>query len=207
MRPARRKLILPERVEAVVAQPVVARGAGRRRARLWVVRVGAGRGASVELAVGSVVVVDGRGSGRAGLGGRRGSRRAAAGSSQLLEGLVEALDLALGLRVAGVAVLLGDAEDRRGGTRRRSSRRRSGRCRRGRCRSAWRRGSRVRRLAARNVVDDDVAGDRGVGGAAEQVAGVVVEPVEDLDVGAVGQAPVGEVGLPALVGLGGSKRR
>ena len=52
-------------------------------------------------------------------------------------------------------------------------------------------------------VDDVVAGDRGVGGAAEQVAGVVVEPVEDLDVGAVGEAPVGEVGLPALVGLGG----
>jgi hypothetical protein len=48
---------------------------------------------------------------------------------------------------------------------------------------------------------DDVSGDRGVGGAAEQVAGVVVEPVEHFDVGAVGQAPVGEVGLPAFVGL------
>ena len=33
--------------------------------------------------------------------------------------------------------------------------------------------------------------------------GVVVEPVEDLGVGAVGQRPVGDVGLPALVGLGG----
>ena len=35
----------------------------------------------------------------------------------------------------------------------------------------------------------------------ERVAGVVVEPGEDLDVGAVGEAVVGEVGLPALVGL------
>ena len=44
---------------------------------------------------------------------------------------------------------------------------------------------------------------RAVGGAGQQVSGVVVEPVEDLDVGAVGQLPVGEVGLPAFVGLGG----
>lgn len=32
---------------------------------------------------------------------------------------------------------------------------------------------------------------------------MVIEPVEDLDVTAVGQGPVGEVGLPTLVGLGG----
>jgi hypothetical protein len=37
-----------------------------------------------------------------------------------------------------------------------------------------------------------------VGGQAE--AGVVVEEVEDLDVGAVGQLPVGSVDLPHLVG-------
>lgn len=42
-----------------------------------------------------------------------------------------------------------------------------------------------------------------MGGAGDQEPGVVVEPVEDLDVGAVGQVPVGEVGLPALVGLCG----
>jgi hypothetical protein len=30
---------------------------------------------------------------------------------------------------------------------------------------------------------------------------VVVDPAEDLDVDAVGEAPVGEVGLPGLVGL------
>jgi len=51
--------------------------------------------------------------------------------------------------------------------------------------------------------DHDVAGDSWVCGAADEVAGVVVEPVEDFYVGAVGQVPVGEVGLPAFVGLGG----
>lgn len=34
---------------------------------------------------------------------------------------------------------------------------------------------------------------------------MVVEPVEDLDVGVVGQAPLGEVGLPTLVGLVGGE--
>ena len=48
-------------------------------------------------------------------------------------------------------------------------------------------------------IDDDVAGHRRVDGAAQSEAGVVVEEREDLDVGAVGQGPVGEVGLPALV--------
>ena len=43
------------------------------------------------------------------------------------------------------------------------------------------------------LLDDEVAGDWLVGGAGQQVSGVVVEEVEDLDVGVVGQAPVGEV--------------
>jgi hypothetical protein len=30
---------------------------------------------------------------------------------------------------------------------------------------------------------------------------VIIEPVEDLDVAAVGQGPVGEIGLPAFIGL------
>lgn len=42
-------------------------------------------------------------------------------------------------------------------------------------------------------IDDDVAGDGGVGGATEQEPGVVIEPVEDLHVGSVGELPVGEV--------------
>jgi hypothetical protein len=38
-------------------------------------------------------------------------------------------------------------------------------------------------------------------GDAERVAGVIVEPADDLDVGVIGQPTVGEVGPPALVGL------
>ena len=41
-------------------------------------------------------------------------------------------------------------------------------------------------------------GDRpGIGG--HQQPGVIVDHVQDLDLGAVGQAPVGDVGLPSLV--------
>jgi hypothetical protein len=50
--------------------------------------------------------------------------------------------------------------------------------------------------------DDVVAAGGPVRGARQQVAGMVVEPVEDLDVGLVCQAPVRDVGLPGLVGLG-----
>lgn len=48
-----------------------------------------------------------------------------------------------------------------------------------------------------------VPGDTGVGGEGEGVAGVVVEPGEDLGVLAAGEGVVGEVGLPRLVGLVG----
>ena len=50
---------------------------------------------------------------------------------------------------------------------------------------------------------DGGSGDGSVGGDRQGVAGVVVEPGQDLDVGAVGEAVVGEVGLPGLVGLFG----
>ena len=46
---------------------------------------------------------------------------------------------------------------------------------------------------------DNMAGDPTVGGDGDRSAGVVVKPVEDLDVAAVGEPPVREVGLPALV--------
>jgi hypothetical protein len=49
-------------------------------------------------------------------------------------------------------------------------------------------------------VDDDGAGDRGVRAAGQQVAGEVTEPVDDLRAGAAAERPVGEVGLPALIG-------
>ena len=51
--------------------------------------------------------------------------------------------------------------------------------------------------------DDDRAGHPRVAGDAEGVAGVVVEPGEDLGVGAVGESPVGEIGLPGFVWLFG----
>ena len=46
-------------------------------------------------------------------------------------------------------------------------------------------------MAVRKVVDDDRSGDAAVGGDRQGVAGVVVEPGEDLDVGAVGEAASG----------------
>ena len=54
-------------------------------------------------------------------------------------------------------------------------------------------------------VNDDWSCDAFVGGDGECVAGVVVEPGEDFDVGAVGEAVVGEVGLPGFVGLFGGE--
>src|SRR5699024_6901064 len=48
--------------------------------------------------------------------------------------------------------------------------------------------------------DDHGAGEGGLCGEMEQVAGVVVEEVQDLHAGGVGEEPVGDVGLPALVG-------
>ena len=53
--------------------------------------------------------------------------------------------------------------------------------------------------------DNVGARDAAVGDAGQQVAGVVIEPVEDFGVGAIGELPVGEVRLPAFVGLGGFK--
>lgn len=48
--------------------------------------------------------------------------------------------------------------------------------------------------------EDVGAGDDAVAGDVEQVSGVVVNEQQDVGVGAVGEFPVGEVGLPALVG-------
>jgi hypothetical protein len=43
------------------------------------------------------------------------------------------------------------------------------------------------------------AGDGGVGGDAQGVPGVVIQPGQDLGAGAAGERVVGDVGLPALV--------
>ena len=55
------------------------------------------------------------------------------------------------------------------------------------------------------VVDDIGAGDGSVCARADQEPGVVIEDVEDLDLGVVGEEPVGGVGLPAFVGLVGGE--
>ena len=124
------------------------------------------------------------------------------GGEPAFEGLVEAFDLALGLRVAGVAVLLVDAELAEKVFKAVAAAGESGGVdapvvgeRRGR--------GAVAGDEAQERADDGRPGDPGVGGARQQQPGVVVEPVQDLHVGAVCQVPMGEVGLPALVGLGG----
>ena len=55
-------------------------------------------------------------------------------------------------------------------------------------------------------VSDDVAGfEDAPGGGGGQQPGVIVDDVEDLGVAAVGQRPVGDVGLPQLVGQVGGE--
>jgi hypothetical protein len=119
-----------------------------------------------------------------------------------LEGLVEAFDFATGGRVVRSAVLLGDAEcveqalvavaataaaGQPGGEDHPVVGQRGG----------W---HTVGLQGVCEGVDDDRAGDAPVGGDGDRVAGVVIDPAQDLDVGAVSETPVGEVGLPHLVG-------
>jgi len=52
---------------------------------------------------------------------------------------------------------------------------------------------------------DDGGGDAVVSGQGQGVAGVVVDEVQDFGVGAISEPPVGEVGLPAFVGLFGGE--
>ena len=108
----------------------------------------------------------------------------------LLQGLVEAFDLALGLRVAGVAVLLLDpqggeqvfegvaAAGEAGGVDRAVV---------GQGRGGWAVGVDV----GGEGVHDIVAADSGERGERQQQPGVVIEPVDDLDVGAVGREASG----------------
>ena len=51
--------------------------------------------------------------------------------------------------------------------------------------------------------EHDRSGDPAMGADVQQETGAVVEPGEDLDIGPVGEAVVGEVGLPGLVRLCG----
>ena len=42
-------------------------------------------------------------------------------------------------------------------------------------------------------IDHDLAGDAGVGVQGEQISGVVIKPVDDLNITPVGEAPMGEI--------------
>jgi hypothetical protein len=116
------------------------------------------------------------------------------------QGLVEALDLAAGLRVVGAGAAVGDPEGGELAFQRDPA---------AAAVAAGEHGRVVGEHLLREAVaghggvqaGDDVAGfeDRPGGGASQQ-PGVVVGDVEDLGVAAVGQRPVGDVGLPALVG-------
>ena len=115
---------------------------------------------------------------------------------------MEALDLALGLGMARRPVLLADAEV---GEQVLEAVASAGEARRVDGAVVGERGGGPAVLLAggRERGHDVVARDPPEGRAAEQVAGVVVEPRADLDLGPVGQAPVGDVGLPQLVGRRG----
>lgn len=191
----------PVGVHVVVAQPVVGRGPALGWHGLGRRAVGLRRGGVVVAAVGPLLVVVVAEfvelalqlAGGAGCG---------LFVQPAFEGLVEAFDLALGLRVSRGAVFLAYAEDGQEVFEGVAPASEAGGvdaavvCE-GRGRGA------VDAGGGQERGDHVVPGDGLVGGAGQQVAGVVVEPVEDLDVGAVRQAPVGEVGLPGLVGLGG----
>ena len=99
-----------EWVEVVVAEPVVLRAAVSGRGCFGERGVGGGWGAPIEFSVRPSLVVELAEAVELGL--QLASRRGGwLPGEPAFEGLVPALDLALGLRVAGVAVLLGDAED------------------------------------------------------------------------------------------------
>ena len=125
------------------------------------------------------------------------------GAQPVLQGLLEPFDLALGLRVVRLAVLLGDvpaaqfvleavaaafAARQAGGEHHPVVGQRRGR-------------GPVAATAARKVASTIGPVTRCVGGDRQRVAGVVIEPGQDLGAGAVGERVVGEVGLPALVRL------
>lgn len=127
------------------------------------------------------------------------------GAQVFLLGLVEAFDFAAGLGVIGAGVVVSDAEfaedDFQGGAAVAAL-------------SGGEDGAVVGEQASGGApggdggqegVDDVGAGRDGACMAGDGQPGVVVEDVEDFHGGAIGEVPVGDVGLPSLVGLFGFK--
>src|SRR5439155_6946897 len=114
-----------------------------------------------------------------------------------LERLVEALHLAAGLGVAVAGVLVLDAQARQLGLQVDLAAAGAGVEDQAVVAEP---GSGVTVFSTGSVEDfDDVpGGDREKGDRGQEEAGVVVDEVEDLDLGAVGEAPVGAVALPHL---------
>ena len=111
------------------------------------------------------------------------------GLKPALQGLVEPLDLALGLGVAGRSVLLADAEQREEVLKRVASATEPG----GIDPAVIGEGAGRRPVtlqALKERAHDRVAGDWLVRGAPQQIPGVVIQPVQDLHVSTVSQPPV-----------------
>jgi len=188
-------------VDLVVAQPVVAALVAAGRGGLGSGLVGLGGGAAGEGSVrsgGVVVLSPGVEQGlELGDGGRWWSA-----GEPLLEGLLDAFDFAAGLGMRGSGVLLRDvqafelvlelvaAASVSGGEDQSVVGQDAG-------------GDAVAGNGLPERGDDLRGGDGAVRCAGQDVAGVVVEKGQDFGVGAVGEADVGEVGLPGLIRQGG----
>ena len=187
-------------VEPVVAQPVMTgRVAVARRGGFRGGAVGLARCSAVQSAVGAPLVVVLAELVELALELERLSGWWS-GSEPALQGLVKALGLALGLGVAGGPVLLPDTEQRQDVFERVATAGEPAGV------DAAVIGQRARRRPvlldqAEEHGHDVIAGHGLMDGAGEQVAGVVIEPVQDLHVGPVREAPVDEVRLPHLVRL------
>jgi hypothetical protein len=164
-----------------------------------------GGGVVRERAVGAVVDVGGREGVELGLEGFEGAGVGGLGVEPVLEGLLEAFDLAAGGGVVGSCVLLCDVEAAEFVFEGAASAYAAGEAG-GADHAVVGEGGGWGAVGGDGVAEageDDFGGDVVVAGDGEGVAGAVVEPGEDLGFGAGGEAVVGDVGLPGLVGHGG----
>jgi hypothetical protein len=160
--------------------------------------------------VGPVVVVDGGERLEQGLQLDQGAGLDGLGGEPFLEGLLEAFHLAAGGGVVGAGVLLDHAEASQFGLQPVAAALAAGQAG-GEDHPVVGEGGRRGPIAVDGAAEcrqDDRAGDPGMGGDRQPIAGAVVQPAQDLGVGSggavgPGEAVVGEVGLPGLVGQGG----
>jgi hypothetical protein len=168
---------------------------------------GGGRGPVRQGAVRAAGVVDDGERVEQGLQISQGGGLDGLGAEPVLHGLLESLHLALGLGVVRFPVLLDDPQAAQLGLQSVAA-----------APAAREPGSEdqtvIGQSRGRGAVgggrgaergQDGRAGDPDVGGERESIAGVVIEPVRDLGVRPVRERVVGEVGLPALVGLLGGE--